>query len=175
ERQRRRARDHLELVDLDLDLARGQVRVHGLRRAGRDLAGRAEHELVPDVVRDPGGFRAALRVDHQLGDARLVAKVDEDQAPVIAAARGPARQGEPLTDAVLAELPRPPVAPAHGRTSLTRALTSGSWPGSTTTTTRAPSRWACVRWPLTERPAESMSALVSPRRRSGRARASAPA
>ena len=51
ERQRRRAREDLERVDLELDLAGRQVRVDGLGRAGDDLARRLDDELVAERVR----------------------------------------------------------------------------------------------------------------------------
>src|SRR3712207_9153072 len=47
-RERRTARDHLERVDLDLDLARREARVHVLRRATDDLALGAQDEIDPD-------------------------------------------------------------------------------------------------------------------------------
>ena len=46
ERKRRRAREDLEPVDLELDLAGREVRVDGLGRPRGDLALGAEHELV---------------------------------------------------------------------------------------------------------------------------------
>ena len=51
ERQRRAAGDDLEAVDLHLDLAGREVRVHGLRRAPDDLALGLQDELVADRVR----------------------------------------------------------------------------------------------------------------------------
>ena len=51
ERERRAARDDLERVDLELDLAGRQLRVDRLGRAGDDLALGAEDELVADLVR----------------------------------------------------------------------------------------------------------------------------
>ena len=49
ERQRRRAADDLERLDLQLDLARRHVRVDGLGAAGDERPLGAEHELVPDA------------------------------------------------------------------------------------------------------------------------------
>ena len=107
ERQRLRARDDLELVDLQLDLAGRQVRVDGLGRARGDLAFGAEDELVADAVRDLGRFGRALGVDHKLREAALVSQVDEHEPAVVAAACGPARKGEALPDVLLARA-RPP-------------------------------------------------------------------
>ena len=124
ERERRRAGDELELVDLDLDLAGREVRVHRLGRARDDFARRAKDELVADLVRLLRGLWAALGVDHELRDAGLVAKVDEDQPAVVAAARRPAGDRDRPADVLLAELPRTEVAPAHASSSF--AIASGS-------------------------------------------------
>src|SRR5204863_3530312 len=78
ERQWRARRDDLELVHLELDLAGRDIRVHILGGARRDLSGRAEDELVADVVRGLRGFGGAVRVDDELADAGRVAEVDED-------------------------------------------------------------------------------------------------
>ena len=61
ERERLGARDDLELVDLQLDLAGRQVRVDRLGRARGDLALGPEHELVADLVRDLRPPRARAR------------------------------------------------------------------------------------------------------------------
>ena len=65
ERERRRARDDLELVDLELDLAGRHRRVHRLGRARDDLAACTEHELVADLLRELGGGGRALGVDRR--------------------------------------------------------------------------------------------------------------
>src|SRR5213078_5283019 len=77
ERERRAAREDLQTVDLQLDLAGRQAGVHVLRHARDDLALDAEDELVPDLARGGSGLGAALGVDHQLADAGRVAQVDE--------------------------------------------------------------------------------------------------
>ena len=61
ERQRLRAGDDLELVDLQLDLAGREVRVDGLGRARGDLALGADDELVAHVVGDRGRLRRRAR------------------------------------------------------------------------------------------------------------------
>ncbi len=98
ERERRRARDDLELVDLELDLAGRHRRVDRLRRARDDLAARAEHELVADLLRELGGRRRALRVDHELRDAGVVAQVDEDEPAVVAPRAAQPRERQRLPD-----------------------------------------------------------------------------
>ena len=98
ERQRRRAREDAQRVDLDLDLAGRQVRVDRLGRARDDLALGLQDELVADLVRDRGRLGRALRVDDELQLPGVVAQVDEDEAAVVAARVGPAGDGQPLAD-----------------------------------------------------------------------------
>ena len=134
ERQRRRARDDLELVHLQLDRARRHRGVDGLGRPRDDLAARAEHELVADLLRELGGVRRPLGVDDELRDARVVAQVDEDEPAVVPARVHPARERQRLPDVLGPRLAAHDVAPGHGD-SLSR---SASWetalvraPGST--------------------------------------------
>ena len=164
ERERSRAREDLEPVDLDLDLARRQVRVHGVGRAPDDLTLGLQDELVSNLVRRPHCVRSPLGIDHELADARLVAQVDEDETAVVAPAGRPARERHAPPDVLGAHLAAAQVAPAHpvnlSRSSPTGTVVSGSprrrieaRSPSTTTIVSAPSRWACVSWPLSERPA----------------------
>src|SRR5439155_3427618 len=92
EREWRAAREDLQTVDLQLDLAGRQAGVHVLGRARDDLALGAEDELVPDLARSGGGLGAALGVDHKLANAGRVAEVDEDEPAVVAPPRDPACQ-----------------------------------------------------------------------------------
>src|SRR5579885_1504924 len=165
ERERRRAGEDAQGVDLELDLARRQVRVHRLGRACDDLALGLQHELVAHLVRGSRGVGRALRVDDELQLARVVAQIDEDEAAVVAARVGPAGHGEPPADVLGARFPAVDVAPAVHRTSVattsSSATTCSSRPSRriaassprTTTTVRAPVRPACVICPFTERPA----------------------
>ena len=67
ERQRRRARDDLELVDLELDLPGRHVRVDGLGRARDDLALRAcSTNSLRMSCATVGRLGRALRVDDEL-------------------------------------------------------------------------------------------------------------
>ena len=165
ERQRRRAADDLELLDLELDLARRHVRVDGLRAPRDERSLGTEHELVPDLVRELGRLGRELRVDHELRDPAAVAQVDEDQAAVVAAACDPAGEDELLADELLRRLAGHVCAPGGHRDSLPRtsawATGSSGSParrisassGRTITVVGAPERPACVSWPFSERPA----------------------
>ena len=163
ERERRARRDDVELVDLELDLAGRQVRVDVLRRARGDLALRAKHELVADVVRGRGRLRRALGVDDELADPRRVAEVDEDEPAVVAAPRDPAGERVSLSDVLGPELAGSEVAPAHrlctasasdgNSSSFSPARRTVAPSARTITVTSAPSRPACVSCPFSERPA----------------------
>ena len=163
ERERRARREDLQLVDLELDLAGRDVRIHVLRRARRHLAGCAEDELVADVVGRLGRLGRALGVDDELADARRVAQVDEHEPAVVAAARHPARERAPFADEVAVQLARAEVAPAHSdstasasdgnSTSFSCGRRSVAPSERTITVAFAPTRPACVSWPLSDRPA----------------------
>ena len=164
ERERRRAREDLELLRLDLDLAGRHRRVDGLRRAPDDRPARADDELVAQRVRGLGRLRARSR-----GSRRP--------------ARGPPRRGRRRRRGRRGRgawrpsrrrprsAPRPPRAascragPANcswaerieevvRRHRLLDALRRSRQPSAPAiTTARAPVRPAWVIWPLKERPA----------------------
>ena len=123
ERERRRARDDLELVDLDLDGTGRHRSVHRLGRASDDLAARAEHELVADLLGGLGRRGRALGVDHELRDPRVVAKVDEDEPAVVTPARRPSGERQHLPDVLGSRVAAHEVAPAHDES----LSTSSSW------------------------------------------------
>ena len=107
----------------------------------------------------------ALRVDHELGDPRAVAEVDEDEPAVVAPARDPAGERQRPADVLGARLAAHEVAPAHVRQSAddlvvadrlvgaAGASQSVAVVGRPRPSRAAPSRAACVSWPLSERPA----------------------
>src|SRR5262245_11273347 len=163
ERERRARGEDLQRVDLELDLAGRDVRVHVLRRAGGHLAGRPEDVLIANFV---SGFRRpgrALRVDDELSDAGRVAQVHEDEPTVIAAARHPPGERLLLPHEPAVELTGAQVAPAHrdSNASASEGNSASCSPGRrsvtpserTITVAFAPTRPACVSWPLSERPA----------------------
>jgi len=83
-------------VGLHLDLARREVRV--LRSLGPvgDGALHLEDVLAADRIGDGVGLAALFRVEHHLGEAVVVAQVDEDEAAVVATAVDPAGQRDRL-------------------------------------------------------------------------------
>ena len=164
ERERRRAREDLELVGLDLDLAGRHRRVDGLRRALDDRPARADDELVAELVRDLGCAGRVLGVDDDLDDTVLVAHVDEDEAAVVAARRDPAGDRDGPAHVPDTQRAAALVAPtAHELSVSRRSLgeTGCSSPprrsrqpsAPAMTTARAPVRPAWVIWPLNDRPA----------------------
>ena len=162
ERERRRARDDLELVDLELDLAGRHRRVDRLGRARDDLPARAEDELVPDLLRRLGRLGRVLGVDDELRHAGVVAQVDEDEPTVVAACVHPATESQRLPDVLGPRVAAHEIAPAHCDSlpgSSSWVTSSSGLPGrrmvarrwSTTTIIAAPRRPACVSWPFSER------------------------
>src|SRR5581483_3740908 len=159
ERQRRRAREDAQLVDLQLDLAGRQVRVDRLRRARDDLADGLDDELVAELLRDLGFLEDELHL------AGVIAEIDEDESAVIAARVDPAGEGQALPDVLRTHKTALKVAPAHGALRVaTRSSSATAWsvlpsrrtvapPAPTTTIVLAPDRPACVSWPFSERPA----------------------
>ena len=111
ERERGAARDDLERVHLELDLACRQLRVDRPRRAGDDLALGAEDELVPDLVHHGVRLERALGVDHELADPGAVAQVDEDEPAVVAPRVHPAGEDQALADVLGPHLAAAEVAP----------------------------------------------------------------
>ena len=94
-----------DLAGEHLDPARVEVRVHGVGRAGGDLAHHRDDVLGAHVVGGGVGVLRHLRPRHDLAEALAVAQVDEDDAAEVAAGRGPAHEGHRLADVVVAQLP----------------------------------------------------------------------
>ena len=88
ERRRVGLREHLDLAVGELDLARGEVRVHRALGARGDRAGDPQHPLGPHVD---------AAVDHALHDAAAVAEVDEGEllAVLASAVHPPADRDAP--------------------------------------------------------------------------------
>jgi hypothetical protein len=79
--------ENFELADGDFDVAGRQARILGTRGAPPDDAAHAQYVLVAEMF----GLRETrvLRIEDDLSDPRVVAKIDENQAAVIAAAIDP--------------------------------------------------------------------------------------
>ena len=90
DRQRVGRRQHGQLGHRHLDLAGRQLGVDGRRRARHHLACHVDHALQPDRL--GGGEGRAAGVEHALGQALVVAQVDEEQMAVVALAMDPAGQ-----------------------------------------------------------------------------------
>ena len=85
-----------------LDLAGRQVGVDRIGAARDQVAGHGEHALQAHVLRVRKERMLGLK--HDLGDAVVVAQIDEQQLPVIALAVHPAGQAHRLADLVGAQL-----------------------------------------------------------------------
>ena len=100
-RQFRRGAEHLDLVDVDLDLPGRQF---GILGAGRTLAHLAVDPHHPFRAQRLGQLEGrAVRVGHHLGQPIMVAQVDEQHAAVIADAVTPAGKPHVFADIALAE------------------------------------------------------------------------
>ena len=88
ERQRLGRRLQRRVPRSELDLAGRQLGVDGLRRARDDLAGDGHDAFEPQRLDRLEQRRSS--VDHALGDAVMVAQVDEQQIAVVALAVDPA-------------------------------------------------------------------------------------
>ena len=91
--------ENLDLAHIDFDEAGRHVRVLGAGRALAHLAVDPDDEFRAQLLGLPEGRR--IRIDHALGDAVMVAQVDEQHAAVVADAMAPA--GQPDRLAVLGE------------------------------------------------------------------------
>jgi hypothetical protein len=92
---------HLDLADIDLDLAGRQVVIVGALGAAAGLAVHPHHEFRAQLL----GLRKCrrVRIDHALGKAIMVAQIDEQHAAMVAHAVDPAREANRLADVALAE------------------------------------------------------------------------
>ena len=92
---------HLDLIDIDLDLAGRQFGVLGAGRALAQLAVDAHH---PFRAQRLGQFeRLAVRIGHDLREAVMVAQVDKQHAAVVADAMAPAGQADLFADVGFAQ------------------------------------------------------------------------
>lgn len=101
ERQRSRLVEDLEVRHVDLDLARGEVRVGRALRARLDDAGDLDAVLGSQIV---GALSNLGLAEDDLGNTGAVAQIDKDHSAVVATAGNPARQRHGLTGQLLAKL-----------------------------------------------------------------------
>ena len=93
--------EHLDLGDIDFDLAGRQVDVLGAGRALAHLAVDADHPLRAQLL----GLleRLGIRIAYHLGQAVMVAQIDEQYATMVPNAVARARQAHVLADIGLAQ------------------------------------------------------------------------
>jgi hypothetical protein len=88
------AAEHGDPAGEDLDRAGGEVGVHGRGVAGLHLA--LDGDDAFDAQRLQDRQRRAVAIGHDLGDAVMVAQIDEEHAAMVALAVDPARQADAL-------------------------------------------------------------------------------
>jgi hypothetical protein len=102
ERQRLGGAQNLDLAHGDLDGARRELGVHGVGRAGLHRAADRDHRLGPQTLDELED--GARHVDDALGDAVVVAQVDEEELTVIALSMHPPGEPHRLPGVRLAQL-----------------------------------------------------------------------
>ena len=100
-RQFGRAPQHLDLADIDFDLAGRQVGIVGALRPPPHLAVDAHHPFGTQRLRDLEGGTVGIG-DH-LGDAVMIAQIDEKHATMVADAMAPARKAHVVADVACAK------------------------------------------------------------------------
>ena len=93
--------EHLDLVDVDFDLAGRQVRVLGTGRAPADLAVNADHPLRAQRLGELE--RLAVGIGHDLREPIVIAQIDEQHPAMVADAMAPARQPDGGADIAVAK------------------------------------------------------------------------
>ena len=152
EGRRRRARQQLDLIGGELDLAGCELGVDVLARALDEPAGHADHILAAQLVGDLVRRAGALGVEHELQQPRAVAQVDEDQAAVVAAAVYPTGDADLAARVGGAQLAAPAIAVAVRCGRGLHAATSRSTSAERATVSSVPARMSRRR---TESPSTS--------------------
>ena len=96
ERQFGRRRLHRHLAGAQFDVAGGQVGVGRLAGAGDDFAGNRDHGFGAGTVDRLERFR--VDIGNDLGDAEMIAQIDEQQAAMIALPMNPAGEANGFSD-----------------------------------------------------------------------------
>ena len=92
---------HLDVGDVKLDLAGRQLGIVGALGAAADLALHAHDPFRAQLLGE--AERLGIGIDDALGDAVMVAQVDEQHATMVADAMAPAGQPDRLSDVAVAE------------------------------------------------------------------------
>ena len=92
---------HLDLADIDLDRAGRQFRIVGAIGTAADLAVDPHHPFRAELFHFLE--RRRVRVRHALGDAVMVAQIDEQHAAMVADTMAPAGKTGGLADVAVAE------------------------------------------------------------------------
>ena len=129
-RRRRGLREDGHLPGLDLDLARGQLRVDVARLAPHDVPGDADDVFAAQLLGGGEQLGAVLRMKDELDDPGAVAQVDEDQAAVVTAVVDPARDARLGAGACGVEVAGPAVAVRVGARRRQRPRRGSRPPGS---------------------------------------------
>jgi len=101
QRQFLRRREDFDLLGEDFDLAGGKIGVDGVGHALLDHAIDADHPFAAHLFGSLEGGR--IRIGHHLGEAVMVAQVDEQQAAMVAHAVHPAGNPDGGAGVILAE------------------------------------------------------------------------
>src|SRR5262249_35991913 len=94
--------EHLDFADVDFDGARGQVRILGAGGGASPPSPAAPPPLPTPPLRGPVPPPGRGRPPH-LGDAVMIAQVDEQHSAVVADAVAPARKPHLLADVICAQ------------------------------------------------------------------------
>ena len=93
--------EHLDLVDVDFDLAGRQVRILGTGGAAAELTVNADHPLRAQRLSKLECL--AVGVSHDLREPVVVAQIDEQHPAMVADAMAPARQPNGGADIAVAK------------------------------------------------------------------------
>src|SRR5690606_19048734 len=103
ERRRYRCVQNFDLAAQDFDFARGQLGIAGAFGSQTHQTSDTYAELVTDTLCRSKGFNV-IGINHDLRQTGTISQVDEDDAPVVATAMHPAKQGDRLVKMIFTNL-----------------------------------------------------------------------